>query len=327
MHRISLPNEFLEGRNNVYLFDGEETVLVDGGSDTPEIRHALGDGFSEANLAVADLDRIYVTHYHIDHCGLLGWLVEQSNATVHAHPEDRPLIEGEEAAWSRTIALRRERLDEWGVPTDAINRLLDVMVDGAALYDGVDVEPVTDDTRIDLGETTLRALHTPGHSRGHLAFELPARNEVLTGDALLPVYTPNVGGADIRVEDPLASYVGTLERLADGSFDRGWPGHRHPIDSPTARAEEIIDHHERRAMRVLRTLVDVGPATPWTVSEHLFGDLEGVHILHGPGEAYAHLDHLNRAGLLVRTETGYQLTDDAADRVRHRDADTWPLSP
>lgn len=326
VHRISLPNEYLEGTNNVYLLNGEETVLIDAGSDTPEIRDALTDGFANADLAIPDLDRILLTHYHIDHCGAVGWLVEQSGATVHAHPADQPLIEGDKMAWDQLERRRRDSLDEWGVPKSEIEALFDAFVEGPHLYADVTVRPLEGGVRVDGCGTIVRTHHTPGHSLGHLAFDLPERNEIISGDALLPVYTPNVGGADVRIEGALAHYVETLQWFAAETFNRAWPGHRAPIADPTDRAQEILHHHRERAMRVLRTLEEGGPMTPWAVSQELFGSLEGVHILHGPGEAYAHLDHLAGTGTLRREKEGYRLTAETAEVLRSTETEVWDLT-
>jgi hypothetical protein len=46
------------------------------------------------------------------------------------------------------------------------------------------------------------------------------------------------------------------------------------------------------------------------VSAALFGDLDEIHILHGPGEAYAHLAHLAAAGVVERRGRQYALTTD-----------------
>ncbi|NIS34090.1 MAG: MBL fold metallo-hydrolase, partial [Actinobacteria bacterium] len=59
---------------------------------------------------------------------------------------------------------------------------------------------------------------------------------------------------------------------------------------PAGRARTILEHHRDRTRRVIDALDERGPTDAWGVSEALFGDLEGVHIMHGPGEAWAHLD-------------------------------------
>ena len=60
-----------------------------------------------------------------------------------------------------------------------------------------------------MGGKQVDVMHTRGHTIGHSCFVFPDTNEVLTGDALLPHCTPNVGGADVRVRAPLMQYIMT----------------------------------------------------------------------------------------------------------------------
>jgi hypothetical protein len=41
--------------------------------------------------------------------------------------------------------------------------------------------------------------------------------------------------------------------------------------------------------------------------------LKEIHILHGPGEAWAHLDHLAHAGVVERDGHRYRLVDAEVD--------------
>jgi len=148
---------------------------------------------------------------------------------------------------------------------------------------------------------------------------------VFSGDTLLPVYTPNVGGADVRVDRPLEKYLRALRGMVDADYDRAWPGHRDPIADPTGRAQYIIDHHEERSWRVLDALDRTGPCDTWTVSAELFGELDSIHILHGPGESYAHLEHLEREGTVVREGREYRLADGVSDELAELEAERWPL--
>lgn len=226
------------------------------------------------------------------------------------------LISGSEDAWRRVHSRQRELLREWGVPEKKREEVLTILEQSPDRYgEDVDVRLFDEGDRFRAGEWELEIIHTPGHTCGHCSLLAPGRNEVFSGDALLPTYTPNIGGADVRVDRPLAQYLKTLRRLADFEFDRAWPGHREVITDPTARCRSIIEHHEERAFRVVQILNEQGPTDAWDVSRELFGELEQNHILHGPGEAYAHLDHLERRGDGVGA--GYQLTDDARSRLEN----------
>ncbi len=332
MQRITLGNTVFEGENNAYLFDGEATVLVDTGVATSETRAELEAGLAEYDVAFEDVDAIVLTHYHADHSGLAGEIQAESDATVYAHEADAALIAGDEDAWAALEAKQRRLFDEWGMPQDAREELLAFLAAGeeSSIYgDPVDVTTFSSDDALSVPGLTLEVLHAPGHTAGLSCFVPEGTNDVLTGDALLPVYTPNVGGADVRVDDPLAAYCRTLETVADRGFDRAWPGHRDPIDDPAGRARYILEHHEERAFRVLSVLDVHGPADAWTVSAHLFGDLSNIHILHGPGEAYAHLEHLVETGELERREMSYELTDETKARLAawsDAEGKRWPLS-
>jgi hydroxyacylglutathione hydrolase len=326
MRAISLGNHAFEGLNNAYLLEGKVTTLVDTGIATPDTESDLRDGLAEEGYEFADVEQMLVTHFHADHAGLAGAVQEESDAAVRAHEADAPLVGQDPDALDAMEERQRALLDRWGMPADAQSELLGFL-DGGDDVDGVapDVTPFEAGERFTAGDLTVEAVHLPGHAAGltGFAFDSDYRGlsaegrELFAGDALLPYYTPNVGGADVRVERPLAEYLDTLTRIAEGGYARAWPGHRGPIVDPAGRARDIAVHHRERTDRVLSVLDDHGPADAWTVGAHLFGDLASIHILHGPGEASAHLDHLAEGGLVTTAEAD-------GERVEYALADGRP---
>ncbi|WP_247002647.1 MBL fold metallo-hydrolase [Halosolutus gelatinilyticus] len=328
MERIPLSNAAFEGDNNAYLFsDGEETVLIDTGDWTATTREQLEAAFAERRFAFADVDRIFLTHWHHDHAGLAGEIQAESGAEVHVHERDAPLVAGDEDAWADLRELHESYFERWGIPEDGRAILRERQVDAEATGALPTVTPIEDGETFSVAGHDLRVVHAPGHAAGLCIFEteLDGQSAAFTGDALLPVYTPNVGGADVRVDNPLVKYLRTLQGIVDADYRRAWPGHRDPIDDPADRAAYIIDHHEERAYRVLAALDRLGPCDTWTVSADLFGDLDGIHILHGPGESYAHLEHLERAGTVVREGDEYRLADGVSDGLAALGDDRWEL--
>jgi glyoxylase-like metal-dependent hydrolase (beta-lactamase superfamily II) len=350
MERISLSNHAFEGNNNVYLFDGPETVLIDSGDRMDSTREHLRERLAAHDVTFADVDRIFLTHWRGAHTGLAGEIQAAGGAEVYVHAEDAPLVEGDDDAWDEMFELQERYFDAWAMPEAKQAVLLDRRMGADALGTTPDVTTFEDGDVFTFAgadcERELRVVHASGHAKGLSLFEFdgdaaadggtdgapgdPASHEVFSGDALLPVYTPNVGGADVRVDRPLEKYLRALRRIVDAGYARAWPGHRDPIDDPADRASFIVHHHEDRAWRVLDTLRRLGPTDTWTVSAELFGELESIHILHGPGESYAHLEHLERAGEVVREEADdgvwqYELADGVAEELDALDEEHWPL--
>jgi glyoxylase-like metal-dependent hydrolase (beta-lactamase superfamily II) len=321
VRRIQLGNTVFEGKNAVYVLQGADSRLglVDTGVAVRETRDELEAGLARFGHHLADVDDVVLTHWHADHAGLAGEIQATSGATVHVHAADSDLVSGEPAAWDRYHDLEERRFEEWGLPAEsraALRSFLDAHADVQG--EPVDVTTFTDGDRLRIGGVDLDVVHLPGHAAGLCAFAFDTGSEraeeqgreAFVGDAVLPKYTPNVGGADLRVDAPLQQYAESLERVVDARWRRVLPGHRDPIDAPAERARTILAHHRDRTRRVVDVLASRGPCDVWTVSAQLFGELERIHILHGPGEAWAHLDHLVAAGAVERDGTAYALVDE-----------------
>lgn len=328
MERIELSNAAFEGDNNAYLFaDGPETALIDTGDWLEGTQGQLESALNDRGIEFADVDTIFLTHWHGDHIGLASAIQDAGGATVYVHEADAPLVAGEEAAWAEMHDRQEQYFDEWAIPEEDQEVLFGIMQGSPYMDNPPEVTPIQGGDSFTVNGHELTAVHAPGHAAGLCIYEMDLDGEevAFTGDALLPQYTPNVGGADIRVERALAKYLDTLQAIVAADYDRAWPGHRDPIEDPTARAEHIIHHHEERSFRVLDALRRLGPCDPWTISADLFGDLEHIHILHGPGESVAHLEHLREDGVVVREGNEWALADGVADELAELDGQSWPL--
>jgi glyoxylase-like metal-dependent hydrolase (beta-lactamase superfamily II) len=128
---------------------GERGVtLVDTGLfwNRDPIRVELAD----AGYEVADIDRVLLTHYDLDHTTGLHRIAEDLSAPVYLGADDAALVAGE----TDPSALHHKGL---------FHRFARRV---APLPDGVAVEPITDGDRIG----RFRAYHTPGHNPGHTVY-------------------------------------------------------------------------------------------------------------------------------------------------------------
>lgn len=137
----------------------------------------------------------------------------------------------------------------------------------------------------------LRAVATPGHARGHVAWLWGA--VACTGDAVLGE------GSVFLSPDPgaLTGYLAALRRLDGLGLDALLPGHGPPVADPHAKLSEYVAHRLDRERRLVEAL-DAGART---IDEMLDGAWSDAPDALRPAAAVtlaAHLDKLDEEGRL-----------------------------
>ena len=104
---------------------------------------------------------------------------------------------------------------------------------------------LTDGQTLAVGERVLRAVHTPGHTRGHLVFADLAGGLLFAGDHVLPHITPSIGfePPDRVAAGRLPGSLATVRAMPDL---RLLPAHGPVAPSVHARVDELVAHHDGR---------------------------------------------------------------------------------
>ncbi|GAB2869571.1 MBL fold metallo-hydrolase [Nocardioides pacificus] len=308
---LPLPLEGLPSVNCYVVLGDDETVLVDPGWSSPETEQALLGGLDELELSPGDISRSLTTHHHWDHyTQALTWQARHDIPVHLGRGDDRSIrawfdLEG---AFPRQVGLLRaagatELADEIaGLQAEVHEQDMDFDLPAAWL---------DDDQVIDCGGVSIRTLATPGHTRGHVCFEIPEEGFLLTGDHVLPRISPSI--AYEREPDPLSllSYLSSLRLVAERPDLRMMPAHG-AIDlargSSSTRAAELLEHHRER-LEVITSLVRQGRSTThqvadgmvWTRRNRRLAELEPVHRMTAVLEAGAYLALLAHEGRLRPT--------------------------
>jgi glyoxylase-like metal-dependent hydrolase (beta-lactamase superfamily II) len=307
IHVLPIPTPFPVGPVNVYLLEGEPLTLVDAGPLTDEALEALNEGVRGLGYSLPDIEQLVITHAHHDHFGLAREVVERSGATVLSFHENKPPLEDFDTWWEQRVAYVAEFVVRAGAPEEAL-REMEVMRGYRKYATSVpEVTPLDDNDEVQMGDTTWRAIHTPGHALGHLCFYQSESQLLLSGDHLLrditsnPVLeTPRLG----MTQRPrsLVDYKRSLLRIRELQVRKVLPGHGEPAYDHRALVDEILAHHLERARLILQLLREKD-STVYELGLALFGAKStGVELFLVMSEIIGHLDVLELEGKARRLE-------------------------
>jgi glyoxylase-like metal-dependent hydrolase (beta-lactamase superfamily II) len=170
----------------------------------------------------------------------------------------------------------------------------------------VDWRPVHDNDRIAIGDHTLIALHTPGHSPDHLAFWHGDSRTAFTGDLV-------VHGSSVMIHasrgGDLGQYLQSLERLLALSPVHLWPAHGPDVSHPRALLSEYITHRRMRENQVVAALASGRDSVP-AIVESIYDGLSPALVPAAAENVQAHLEKLRRDGRAAEHDGRWTLASD-----------------
>lgn len=318
VYRVPLPLEgdALQAVNVFVLVHEARVTLIDSGWSFGSGMDVLERAFGSLDLDLGQIDRVLVTHFHRDHYTLAVRLRQRFGTTVVLGSGDRESVE-------RVIAGRndgrRSWLRHWGA--EALRSRLDAspsQPESAYELPDVWLEGPVDLT---VAGRTLRALPTPGHTRGHFVFADLENGLLFAGDHVLPGITPSIGVETVSSELPLGAFLSSLQLVQELPDLELLAAHGPLGRRSHERTEELLAHHRERLEATARgvsngpcSAFDVAQRLSWTRHQRTFDDLDPGNQLLAVSETAAHLDVLVRDQVLTaRNEDGVRSYSHSAD--------------
>jgi glyoxylase-like metal-dependent hydrolase (beta-lactamase superfamily II) len=281
--------------------------LIDAGWNTDEAFNALTAGLAQAGFAMADVRGVMVTHIHPDHYGLAGRIREASGAWISLHPADAKLIDSRYLEPAELLKLVSASLTRAGASAEELAAISEASMPVREFVDPTHPDVLLEDgDRPDVPGWNLRAIHTPGHSPGHLCFYLAEQRLMLTGDHVLPRITPNISYHPQSGPNPLGDFLASLDKVAREDVELVLPAHEHRFVGLTGRVDALKAHHHQRFAEVVEA-IRRGDDTAFAVAAHMswsrsWDRIDGFMRRAAVGEALAHLYALREHGVVDYTE-------------------------
>ena len=304
-YKITLPMPFRLQHVHVFaIVHGDKVALFDTGVNTHEAFTKLEGSLKSIGKSIRHIDRIYITHFHTDHCGIAGRIKDISGASIYMSEIDTLRIHRDQDTGldvsKLTAFYRQQGLDNNFI--SALVELLDYFRKSTIPF-RID-EHFADFERQTVGDKDFEVIPVPGHTSGQVCFFFRKEGILLSGDHVLPHITPNLSPDPYNPGfRPLKSFLDSLQTVEFLPVAKVYPSHGEPFENLRARVEEIREHHQERKNLVFDS-VRGGPKTTYQVSLDIFGiNLPEFDQFLAVNEAFAHLIELEEEGLIRHDKT------------------------
>ncbi len=268
------PSPMTERGTNTYLVGHDRLTIIDPGPDfgPNDERHltALLDAVRGRKV-----DRIVVTHSHLDHSGMAPALSRAMDAPVLAFGDS---VAGRSAVMT---VLAASGLIGGGEGVDLRFQPDQTVLDGAVI--ATDGGPLT-------------VIHTPGHFGNHIC--LHRGDAVFSGDHVMGWATSLVSPPD----GDLTDFMRSLDRLSAVKADLLLPGHGAVVVDPATRIAALIAHRQKREAQIIAAL-RAGPATIPALTATVYSDTAPALHPAAARNVFAHLIDLTGRNIVHATPT------------------------
>lgn len=238
---------------NSWLFKEPIPTLLDCGEDTDASWDALLAGLKNNGLSVSDIQKIIISHAHVDHMGMANRVVKESGATVYLSEYAYQWATDLEELWAQRTQLIRQSFTDLLDSTSPIVQFFTSSNSGFGniidMWEPIPIENVKQfqsSDGIDMGGRHWDVIYAPGHSSTQTVFFDSESREMMSADMLLAMApTPVI---ELDPLDPskrqmgLPKLIESFHKMKALHISRAYPGHYSSFDE----VNEVIDRQLAR---------------------------------------------------------------------------------
>ena len=250
------PSGFTFNGTGTYVIGHGNVAVVDPGPMIDEHIAALSDA-----LAGEAITHILITHSHLDHSELAPDLSRILDAPTFA----------------------------FGKALDGQSKQMNNIVKMGLKYEPIGVDHsfkpdyfLKDQEKLVSSEWKIIAHHTPGHLSNHICYQY--FDYLFTGDHIMDWSTSVISPP----EGDISQFMNSCEKLCKHNWEKFYPGHGFPVESPNKRLMELMHHRMKREAEIINILRRT-EATISQITKSVYSDIDKNLLTVASRNVTAHL--------------------------------------
>ena len=223
--RLTAPNPspMTSTGTNTYILGRKELLIIDPGPNSEaHLRNIM-----EVIPKYTKVTHILITHSHLDHSGLAPKLSKILKAPTLAFGTALDGLSND----MKSICKMGLTLETFGIDTEFVpDHFLE------------------DKEKISSLEWEVVAHHTPGHLSNHICYQY--LDKLFTGDHIMEWSTSVISPP----EGDVSQFINSCEKIYNLHCEKFYPGHGIPVENPSERIAELIEHRKKREIEILNFL-------------------------------------------------------------------------
>jgi len=257
--RLTAPNPSPMTYNgtNTYILGKKELIIIDPGPNSQSHLHNL----IETIPPKSKVTHILITHSHLDHSELAPDLSRILDAPTFAYGN---ALDGQSKQMNNLVKM--------GLKYEPIG------VDHSFKPDYL----LKDQEKLVSSEWEIIAHHTPGHLSNHICYQY--FDYLFTGDHIMDWSTSVISPP----EGNISQFMNSCKKLCKLNWEKFYPGHGFPVESPNKRLIELMHHRMTREAEIINILRET-EATISQITKSVYLDINKNLITVASRNVKAHL--------------------------------------
>lgn len=258
---------------NCYIYqNGNDYTLIDAGIKTEEFEQFFFQQLEDYNIAITQINRIIITHFHNDHIGVVNRITKEHRIPVYASEIAVPRLKCEEDYLQQKLTFYYDLYSQYGVSEFSKARMAKME---NTLRNKEQVMLHSEIRVIEEGQEIggLRVIATPGHSPDSICLLDEETGWLFAGDFILASGITNAlldHDGQGQLMNPLVQYIDSIEKMKKYPVCIVFAGHEAVFQNLNEVVEKSLSKMEYKLQRLIAKIRD-GHSTAQQLGEAIYG--------------------------------------------------------